>query len=93
MRPISGSSHELSDSCLNPSVCTKHRAVQAWTPSGVPCIAMRYAIQCAMIKSFRHDGLKRFFRTGSKAGIDPKHAKAIEAATSRVWMPPGPPRT
>jgi len=27
-----------------------------------------------MIKSFRHRGLERFFRTGSKAGIQPKHA-------------------
>ena len=30
-----------------------------------------------MIKSFRHDGLERFFRTGSKAGIQPKHAKRL----------------
>ncbi len=27
-----------------------------------------------MIKSFRHKGLERFFYTGSKAGIQPKHA-------------------
>ena len=27
-----------------------------------------------MIKSFRHPGLEKFFRTGSKAGIQPKHA-------------------
>lgn len=27
-----------------------------------------------MIKSFRHHGLERFFWTGSKAGIQPKHA-------------------
>lgn len=27
-----------------------------------------------MIKSFRHRGLEKFFRTGSKAGIQPKHA-------------------
>jgi toxin HigB-1 len=30
-----------------------------------------------MIKSFRHDGLKRFFETGSKAGIQPKHANKL----------------
>ena len=30
-----------------------------------------------MIKSFRHAGLKRFFETGSKAGIQPKHAKRL----------------
>lgn len=41
-----------------------------------------------MIKSFRHDGLERFYRTGSKAGIQPKHDKrlrtqltALDAAT------------
>lgn len=27
-----------------------------------------------MILSFRHKGIERFFRTGSKAGIQPKHA-------------------
>ncbi len=27
-----------------------------------------------MIKSFRHAGLERFFRTGSKTGIQPAHA-------------------
>jgi proteic killer suppression protein len=27
-----------------------------------------------MIRSFRHSGLEKFFRTGSKAGIQPAHA-------------------
>jgi proteic killer suppression protein len=27
-----------------------------------------------MIKGFRHRGVEKFFRTGSKAGIQPKHA-------------------
>ncbi len=27
-----------------------------------------------MIRSFRHKGLERFFLTGSKSGIQPKHA-------------------
>ncbi len=27
-----------------------------------------------MIKSFRHKGLERFFKRGSKAGIQPSHA-------------------
>ena len=26
-----------------------------------------------MIKSFRHSGIEKFFRTGSKAGIQPSH--------------------
>lgn len=30
-----------------------------------------------MIKSFKHDGIKRFFATGSKAGIQPKHAARL----------------
>jgi len=30
-----------------------------------------------MIKSFRHAGLERFFRSGSKAGIQPKHAEKL----------------
>jgi toxin HigB-1 len=31
-----------------------------------------------MIKSFRHNGLQKFFETGSKAGIQPKHAKKLQ---------------
>lgn len=31
-----------------------------------------------MIKSFRHDGLERFFHKGSKAGIQPRHAKRLQ---------------
>ena len=30
-----------------------------------------------MITSFRHRGLEKFFRTGSKAGIQPKHAARL----------------
>jgi proteic killer suppression protein len=30
-----------------------------------------------MIKSFRHSGLEKFFRLGSKAGIQPKHADKL----------------
>ena len=31
-----------------------------------------------MIKSFRHAGLERFYKTGSKAGIQPHHATKLE---------------
>lgn len=31
-----------------------------------------------MIRSFRHAGLEAFFLTGSKAGIQPKHAKRLQ---------------
>ena len=30
-----------------------------------------------MVKSFRHAGIERFFRTGSKAGIRPAHAAKL----------------
>lgn len=30
-----------------------------------------------MIRSFRHKGIERFFSTGSKAGIQPKHAAKL----------------
>jgi len=31
-----------------------------------------------LIKSFRYKGLEKFFTTGSKAGIQPKHAALLE---------------
>lgn len=37
-----------------------------------------------MIKSFRHNGIERFFRTGSKAGIQPKHAKRLRLQLTRL---------
>jgi proteic killer suppression protein len=30
-----------------------------------------------VIKTFRHKGIKKFFETGSKAGIQPAHAKVL----------------
>lgn len=30
-----------------------------------------------MIKSFQHKGLEKFFKTGSKAGIQPGHAEKL----------------
>jgi proteic killer suppression protein len=36
----------------------------------------RYTL-CAMIRSFLHKGLEAFFRTGSKAGIQPAHTKRL----------------
>ena len=32
---------------------------------------------CAVIKGFRHKGLQTFFETGSKKGIQPKHANHL----------------
>jgi toxin HigB-1 len=40
------------------------------------CIVILYAIH--MIRTFRHKGLQSFFRTGSKAGIQPAHAERLK---------------
>jgi len=37
-----------------------------------------------MIKSFRHAGIERFFATGSKAGIQPKHAARLRVLLTRL---------
>lgn len=43
-----------------------------------------------MIRSFRHDGIERFFRTGSMAGIQPKHAKRLRLQLGRLDAANGP---
>ena len=35
----------------------------------------RYTLQ--VIRSFRHSGIEKFFHTGSKAGIQPRHADKL----------------
>ncbi len=43
-----------------------------------------------MIKSFRHKGIERYFVAGSKAGIQPQHAKRLSLqlfALSRAAVP------
>ncbi|MEO6976325.1 MAG: type II toxin-antitoxin system RelE/ParE family toxin [Gallionella sp.] len=43
-----------------------------------------------MIKSFSHKGIKAFFETGSKAGIQPAHAPRLRlqsAALNRAKVP------
>lgn len=37
-----------------------------------------------MIKTFRHKGLEKFFREGSKAGIQPKHEKRLRLQLGRL---------
>jgi len=37
-----------------------------------------------VIKSFRHKGIERFFRTGSKAGIQAKHAAKLRRQLARL---------
>lgn len=37
-----------------------------------------------MIRSFRHKGLEAFFRTGSKAGIQPAHGEKLRRQLSAL---------
>lgn len=37
-----------------------------------------------MIKSFRHKGLKKFFETGSKAGIQAKHERRLRIQLAAI---------
>ncbi|MGH2508518.1 MAG: type II toxin-antitoxin system RelE/ParE family toxin [Ktedonobacteraceae bacterium] len=37
-----------------------------------------------MIRSFRHKGLEAFFRTGSKAGIQPAHAARLRRQLAKL---------
>jgi toxin HigB-1 len=41
------------------------------------CKLCRYTIHCYMIKTWQHAGLRAFFETGSKAGIQPAHASKL----------------
>jgi proteic killer suppression protein len=40
----------------------------------------------SMIKTFRHKGLEVFFRTGSKAGIQPHHAVRLQIQLTALNM-------
>jgi proteic killer suppression protein len=37
-----------------------------------------------MIKSFRHKGLKKFFQTGYKAGIQPGHSERLRLILAKM---------
>lgn len=50
----------------------------------------RYTIQCAVIKTFKHKGVEQFFRTGSKAGIQAKHAKRLRLQLAMLDSARGP---
>jgi proteic killer suppression protein len=43
-----------------------------------------------VIRSFRHSGIEQFFRTGSKAGIQPKHAKRLRLQLAQLDVASGP---
>jgi proteic killer suppression protein len=44
-----------------------------------------------VIRSFLHKGLAEFFRTGSKAGIQPAHAKRLRLQLARLDGAKSPP--
>jgi proteic killer suppression protein len=39
-----------------------------------------------VIKSFRHAGIEKFFVAGSKAGIQPAHAKRLRLQLARLHV-------
>lgn len=43
-----------------------------------------------MIKSFRHKGLEKLYRTGSTAGVNPQHAKKLKRQLARLETAEGP---
>ena len=43
-----------------------------------------------MIKSFLHKGIEVFFHTGSKAGIQPAHAKRLRLQLAKLEAAKGP---
>ncbi|HUH62143.1 MAG TPA: type II toxin-antitoxin system RelE/ParE family toxin [Terracidiphilus sp.] len=51
-------------------------------------IAYRYSTH--VIKSFRHAGIEKFFRTGSKAGIQPIHANKLNLQLTTLNRARGP---
>jgi len=46
------------------------------------CCATRYTL--AMIKTFKHKGLKKFFETGSKVGIQAKHERRLRLQLAAI---------
>ena len=45
---------------------------------------LRYTLCAIVIKTFRHKGLESFFKTGSKAGIQPHHAAKLGRQLGRL---------
>jgi proteic killer suppression protein len=43
-----------------------------------------------MIRSFRHKGLEQFFLTGSRASIQPRHARRLQLILARLHTSTGP---
>lgn len=52
------------------------------------CIYKRYSQE--VIKSFKHAGLEKLFKDGSKAGINPAHARKLENQLAMLNRSMGP---
>ena len=61
-----------------------------WRPDARLSKPYRHTIHSYVIRSFRHRGLTRFFETGSKAGIQPKHAPRLRLQLGRLDVASGP---
>jgi toxin HigB-1 len=58
-------------------VCLPQKVVSGYHSSKICCILRNTVYGIYMIKSFKHKGLRKFFKTGSVAGIQPKHKQKI----------------
>lgn len=47
-------------------------------------VAMLATMMISMIKGFVHKGLEQFFATGSKAGIQPRHASKLRLILAQL---------
>jgi proteic killer suppression protein len=64
-----------------PSVDQRRGRTQEWEQL---TLVSRYDTLCAVIKSFRHKGIERFFLTGSRAGIQAEHAARLARQLQRL---------
>src|SRR5260364_241900 len=83
--------HPLFASCT-PKIKSRLRAADVKKPPWAvgSCKKCSVAIRSQMIKSFRHKGIRRFFETGSTAGIQAQHAARLKvqlAALNRAIKP------
>ena len=59
-------------------------------PVAPPPVTIYVTLLAVPIKEFRHKGLERFFRTGTKAGIQAKHADRLRLILGRLNVATGP---
>ena len=57
---------------------------------GLPHVTIYVTLLAVPIKGFRHKGLERFFSTGTKAGIQAKHADRLRLILGRLNVATGP---